>query len=152
MKNGRLLLLCSQLVITVVLLTILFFKDVEFKADLLSALPESLYPVPVQLAEQELFAKASGRLVFSIEGDSKLKAYDDLLLKIKAQAWQAQLPDSEMPDKLARFYSTYPGYALSDDYKKSLASTDSYQHFFLQQVSQDFPQVFPTVLLGTNTN
>ena len=23
---------------------------------------------------------------------------------------------------------------------------------FLQQVQQDFPQVFPTVLLGTNTN
>lgn len=136
MKYGRLLLLCSQLAITVVLLTLLFFKGVAFKADLLSALPESQYPEPVKLAEQALFAKASGRLVFSIEGLDKIKAYDDLLLKVKESGWQAQLPDSQMLDKLARFYSAYPGYALSDDYKKALTSAESYQHFFLQQVSQ----------------
>ena len=36
--------------------------------------------------------------------------------------------------------------------KNDISSRERQSFCFLQQVQQDFPQVFPMVLLGTNTN
>ncbi len=118
------------------LLIFVMINGVTFKADLLSALPNSNYPSPVATAEAKLFSQASNRVMLSFSGDDKALAYDDMLVEAQKQGWNPQLPAAKSIEELALFYSAFAGGLLTKDYAKEITSQVRFQQYFLQKLSQ----------------
>jgi len=135
-NNGRLILLATQLLLMISLLVIMAINGVKFKADLLSVLPNIDYPVAVADAEKQLFSQASNQIMLSFSGNSKEQAYDDMLIAVRQNSWQAQSPSSDSMERLARFYSTFSGALLTRQYLDKIESATSFKQYFLQQLSQ----------------
>lgn len=135
MKNGRLILLITQLLMMSVLLISLWLNGIHLKADLLSALPDSEFPEPVMAAEKEIFLQASNRLVLSFSGAEKELAYDEALKLVQKNGWTAQIPQQKMLANLAEYYQGFSGKLLTDNYVEVIQSHQRFEQYFLSQVS-----------------
>lgn len=135
-KNGRLILLLTQIALAIILLIVALKQGIKFQGDMLSALPNSNYSASIIEAEEQLFSRANSRIVISISGREKAPAYQQLLQNINKYHWHVQLPKPDELTRLTAFYLQYAGNLLTDDYRQIVQDKSQFGDYFSLQLSQ----------------
>ena len=117
----------------VILALIIGINKPQIDSDILALMPDS--PARLAQVEQHFFAQNKQQVIFSIEGENALAAYDELHVWLSENNFISTLtfPDIQA---LTEFYGPYAGRMLSDEYRTALANKAQFERFFFNKISQ----------------